>query len=262
MGSSPAVDGFSAAWGILFGYNRPMKTRSLLVAWLGLLLFVAGEAIGLTLSSVMAWSEIEANAFSPRPDSENMHLACPLMLAPGETGLVRAQIVNHIEKEIQPVVMLGLGQPLAAQQEAQTFHLAPLESQPVQWSVDSSHATFGRLILVNVLQGQYNLNPPRWGSCGILLFSLFGLGGNATFALIFAASLLLVLSGGGLWLTFRKPSNETSKKAVQACIFLAAVTLLALLTALPRLWGLTVFFDAFALIVTGVIIVEFILFPH
>ena len=98
--------------------------------------------------------------------------------------------------------------------------------------------------------------------CGILLFSLFGLGGNATFALIFAASLLLVLSGLGLWLTFRKPSNETSKKAVQACIFLVAVTLLALLTALPRLWGLTVFFDAFALIVTGVIIVEFILFPH
>jgi len=239
-----------------------MKTKSLLVAWLGLLLFVVGEIIGLTLSSIMAWSEIEANAFSPRPDSENMHLACPLMLAPGETGLVRAQIVNHIEKEIQPVVMLGLGQPLAAQQETQTFILAPRESQPAQWPVDSSTSTFDRLILVNVLQGQYNLNPSRWGSCGILLFSLFGLGGSATFALIFASAVLLVLAGGGLWLAFRKPVNESGKKAAQACIFLAAVTLLALLTALPRLWGLTVFFDAFALIVTGVIVVEFILFPH
>jgi len=140
--------------------------------------------------------------------------------------------------------------------------LAPGESETVQWTVDPSDVIFERLILVNILQSQYRANPSRLGSCGIFMFSLLGLTGAQTFALVFALSLFAMLSGGALWLYARWPLNKLGTDIAQLSTVLLVITTLALLTTIPRWWGLTLFFDALILLIFGVIITEFGLFSQ
>ena len=132
----------------------------------------------------------------------------------------------------------------------------------MQWTVDPSDVIFERMILVNILQSQYRDNPSRLGSCGIFTFSLFGMPGAQTFALVFAVSLIAMLSGAALWLYARWPLNKLATSSAQISTVLLVITVLALLTTIPRLWGLTLILDALILLIFGVIITEFGLFSQ
>ena len=129
-------------------------------------------------------------------------------------------------------------------------------------AVDPSDVIFERLILVNIHQSQYRDNPSRLGSCGIFIFSLFGMPGAQTFALVFAISLVAMLSGAALWLYARWPLNKLATNIAQLSTVLLVITILALLTTIPRLWGLTLILDALILLIFGIIITEFGLFSQ
>jgi hypothetical protein len=73
------------------------------------------------------------------------------------------------------------------------------------------------------------------------------------------ASLLL---GSALWFYAHRPLDNWATGVAQANAFLAGMTVAALLSVFPRWWGLTLLLDAVILLVIGVIIVEFILFPQ
>jgi len=127
--------------------------------------------------------------------------------------------------------------------------------------VNGSNVIFGRLILVNVLQGRYGDLASHSSFCGILVFSLFNLIGSQSLVLVFVGSLFLILAGGILWQGIHAPHAAAMDQTLKACGGLAGVSTLALLTALPRWWGLTLFLDAFALIMLTVILTELLLFP-
>jgi hypothetical protein len=239
-----------------------VKLRLLLLSWLGGLLFLAGILIGLSLSAAITWGESEARIYSSYNGDSSLRLKCPLMLSPAESGVVYAEIINLTDEDIKPVVSAEISHGKGPREIRQTVSLAPIASETIQWPVDSSDIIFERLILVNVLQSRYGDNPSRSGSCSILLFSLFGLTGMQTFALVFAVSLILILSGGLLWLYARRPLDKFSGNIVQINSVLLGVTLLALLSTWLRWWGLALFFDALILLVMGVIITEFVLFSQ
>ena len=239
-----------------------MNLKSLLLSWLGALLFLSGVLVGLSLSGAVAWSESEARVYSSFNGEANLAIECPLIISRSESGVVDVRIVNLTGEEIRPVVTALISHGTVPRQIKQTFPLSSLKSESVQWIVDSSDVIFERVILVNVLQSRYSNNPSRSGSCGILVFSLFDLTGMQTFGLIFAISLTLVFAGGALWLYVRQPLDKLSGNIVQINSVLLAVTILALLSAWARWWGLALFFDALIMLVMGVIITEFILFPQ
>ena len=91
--------------------------------------------------------------------------------------------------------------------------------------------------------------------------SLLNLIGYESLALILAGGVLLILVGGLLWSRLHAPLNELAEQTLKACGGLAGVIALAVLTALPRWWGLTLFVDAFALIMLVVLFTDFLLFP-
>ena len=239
-----------------------MKLKSLLWSWLGALLFLAGALTGLSISGAYAWGESEARIYSSFDGDIGLRLKCPFMLSPDESGVVRAEAINLIDEEIKPVVTAAISHGKVPREITQTLSLAPLESETVEWIVDSSDAIFERLILVNVLQSRFGDNPSRSGSCGILLFNLFGLTGMQTFALGFAVSIIAMLAGGGLWYYAHRPLNKFSGSIVQINLVLFGITIFALLTAWARWWGLTLFFDALILLVMGIILTEFVLFSQ
>lgn len=235
-----------------------MKSNSILLAWLGALLFYAGVFLGLALSSAVAWAESEALVASPSNAELGLALHCPAMISAQQSAIVDAHITNLTEEEIKPVVTAEISHGELPRELRQTVLLGPQESTTVEWSVDAADVVFDRLILVSVLQSPYSDNPSRSGSCGILLFDLFGLNGGQTFALLLAASLLLSSAGGGLWTYARWPLAPFSVSIVQIHSILFGATLLTLVCTLAGRWGLAIFFDVVILIVLGVILTEFL----
>jgi hypothetical protein len=239
-----------------------VKLKSLLLSWLGALIFLTGVLVGLFLSGAVTWSESEARIYSSFNGETNLGIKCPIILSPAETGVIQTEIVNLTGEEIKPVVTAQISHGRVPREIKQTFQLQSLNSESAEWVVDSSDVIFERVILVNVLQSRYSNNPSRSGSCGILVFSLFGLTGIQTFGLVLAVSLILMFSGGALWLNARRPLDKFAGNIVQINSVLLAVTILALLSTLARLWGLALFFDALILLVMGVILTEFVLFSQ
>ena len=239
-----------------------MKTRSNVIPILGIVLFLTGVFLGLSLSSVIVWGELEASIDAMPVGAESMLLRCPLMLSFSETGNIYAEIINHTDEEIKPLVIAEIGQPYTAREIRQMFMLDAREVEVAQWSVNSSESVFGRLILVNILQSRYSNNPPRWGSCGIFLIDLFGLTGKQSFYLIFFTSIICIVIGSELFHISLKNPSETSKKMVHAGNLLAASIIFALILSIPRWWGLALMLDAFSLLAVGVIFTDFILLPH
>src|SRR6185503_18696706 len=131
------------------------------------------------------------------------------------TGVIKANIVNLMEEDITPLVSAEISHAPVPRNLDQKVALKSGASQIVEWTVDSSDVIFGRLILVDILQSRYRNNPSFFGSCGILLFSLFGMTGMETFGLAFALSLLAMLSGRALWSNTQQPPDSFSKNLMR-----------------------------------------------
>ena len=239
-----------------------MKLRSFFLSLLAVLLFLAGVLLQLSLSGGVVWGEVEASIYGTQATGGGLNLNCPLMLAPSESSMVTAVLTNSLEEPVLPTVTTEISKMGGMQRQSQTLSLAPHETRIIQWSVNCSDVIFGGLILVNVIQGRYGDLDSQHGFCGILIFNLFNLTGNELFVLIFISGIVLILIGGTLWRHIHEPLDDLAEQTLRACGGLAGVTTLALLTALPRWWGLTLFLDAFALIMLSVIFTDFLLFPQ
>jgi hypothetical protein len=239
-----------------------VNIRVLFLSWLGALLFLAGILIGLALSGAYAWGESEARIYSSLNGDVDLSIECPLMMSPRESGVITAEITNLTDEEIRPVVTAEISHEKAPREISQTVSLLSGKSETVEWTVDSSDVIFERLILVNVLQRRYGDNPSHSGSCGILIFSLFGLSGMQTFGLGVAVGIIVMLAGAWLWLYARWPLDKFSGNIVQINVVLLSITIFALLSTWAHWWGLALFFDALILLVMGIILTEFVLFSQ
>ena len=239
-----------------------MKLNPKLKSWLGALLFLMSVLAGLALSAVVTWGQAEATLYTSFNGDTRVGIRCPLMLAPFETGRVRAMIANLTGEEIKPVVSAGISHIPGPRREDQTIVLGSGGSETVTWEVDASDVVFERLILVNILQSRYRDNPSMLGSCGILVFNLFGLTGLETLWLVVSASLAAMFSGGFIWVNSRRPLNLYSGNLVRVNTLLMIIIVLALLSMFLRWWGLTLVLDALSLLVMGVIFTDFVLFSQ
>jgi hypothetical protein len=246
---------------ILVIFDALMKLSSFFLSLLAVLLFLVGIALELSLSGASVWAEVEAAVFGTQTTTGGLNLACPLMLSSSESGMVSTLIANSLDQQVSPLVITEISRGGVPQSLSRTLLLPPHQDQTLQWSVDDSDLIFGRLILVNVVQSRYADLDPHRGFCGILVFDLFNLTGYESLVLILIGGFLLILVGGLLWSRLHAPLNELAEQTLKACGALAGVTTFAVLTALPRWWGLTLFLDAFALIMLVVLFTDFLLFP-
>lgn len=236
-----------------------MKPHLSFLSPVGFLFFLAGILIGVSLSAVILWGEMEVRLITSYPPSKTLQMKCPFMLSPAESGKVEAVIVNSTDQEVNPMITEDINNA-GDSGIASPILLAPMASRTLEWTVDGSNVIFGRLILINIFQSPYRDNPSYLGSCSILSFSLFGLTGMQTFNLLFAGSLIGILLGGGLWLYARRQLNDSSP-VTQAGVILGVMTLVVLLSSILHWWGLTLFLDALILLCGGIFITEFALFP-
>ena len=239
-----------------------MKRKSFFLTALGIGFFFLGIMLGLALSAGGVWGEIEARLYTSFTATSGLRtLECPLMLAPAKSGIVTATFDNPTDELAKPVIRLETSHPGGARQTSQALSLAPGATQTLNWTVGADDAIFSRLILVSVYQSQYRQLPSRLGLCGILVLGLFGLSGSQTFTLTFAVSILSLMVGGALWLLRMRSLGGPVLAVTNAGGVLAAIVLAGMVSSLPRWWGLTLFCLALTVLMIGVIVTEFILFP-
>ncbi len=238
-----------------------MKLTPTQQSWLGSLLILIGILIGLALTASVTWAYSEADLYVSFNADRNLALKCPLMLSPNELGVVSAHIKNFTNEQITPTVSATISHAGQPRQTNQVVTLQTQDSQNLQWTVNPTDVIYDHLILVNVTQLRYRDNPSMLGSCGILLFSLLGLNGLGTLILILALSLATMFTGAFLWRQAHpQPWNDYLINLSRAGIALMSMTILALLTLIPRWWGFTLIFDAATLLMMGIIFTDFVLF--
>jgi hypothetical protein len=239
-----------------------MKQRSLFLVISGIILYLFGLLLGSALSAGLAWGEIETRLHTSFPPTAGLKtLKCPLLLAPAESGIITATFDNPTNELVTPEISLEINTTVGAKQTGQSLSLAPGAAQTLSWTVGAGDRIFGRLILVGVYQSQYRQLGSRVAQCSILVLGLFGLSGIQTLTVIFAASILCLVLGSALWLLgMRQPGRPVSAASNPGGV-LAATVLAAMLTSLPRWWGLTLFCLSLTVLMIGVILTEYILFP-
>lgn len=120
---------------------------------------------------------------------------------------------------------------------------------------------FDRLILVNVAQMNYRDLPSQQGYCSIFLLNMLGLPGWQILIILCAISLLCLIAGSLIWLRDHSVINEDDGNIARPFVSLAALSTLALITALIHWWGLVILLDGVALMLIGVIFTEVLFSP-
>ncbi len=189
-------------------------------------------------------------------------MECPLMIAPWETATIKTAVTNTlVDKNTKPQVNAIFSTENGQRVESQTLALAPLESQPLQWTTDKRDIIYDRLILVNVLQRPYNKLPSHQGACSIFVYSQFGMSGMNTLIFLAAVSMFFGLAGIALLSRLLRPSNQFTEQVLKINIVFLCLTAAGFLSALPRLWGITIIFDGAALLTLTTALTEIFLFP-
>lgn len=228
---------------------------------LGSLQILIGILIGLALTSSVTWAYSEADLYVSFNADRNLALKCPLILAPNESGVLTAKIKNLINEQITPTVSATISHVGEPRQINQVVTLPTQDSKTLQWTVNSSDIIYDHLILASITQLRYRDNPSMLGSCGVLSFSLLGLNGIGTLILILVLSLGALFTGAFLWRQAHpQPWNNYLINLSRAGIALMSMTLLALMTLIPRWWGFTLIFDAAMVMMMGIIFTDFVLF--
>lgn len=214
---------------------------------LGILLFSIGLLAGMALFGAVIWSDLEASLFNPgiQQDAALRSLRCPVVITTSETGTVTASLHNPLDRSTDRYVRAHItdGYVTLLREVNELVTLEPGERQQVQWTVTADDAAFRRLILVKVvLRGRYPL-PSRQGTCGILVVDVPYLTGDQVFGLSFAASLLAMAVGYGLWYRASQPLHERGRELARAMVVLAGSILVGTIVGLLGLWvpGLIVF---------------------
>jgi len=215
----------------------------------GALLLISGIAISLVLSAAMFWGELEARLYTQQTGDKSLPIQCPLVIAPWEGAVIQTVITNTLTGEdTRPQVNAIISHEGNMRLVTETLELAPLESRPLQWTVDHEDIVFERLILVNIFQYRYRDLPSRQGACSILVFSAFSLTGRNTFYLLVSTGVLGSLLGAALLYFLFNPFTDLTRSPAQLIGVILCLTLLGLFSALTRRWGLTLVLDAAALL--------------
>jgi hypothetical protein len=234
------------------------KNRPLLVV-LGILFFISGSAINLLFSSNLVWGEMEALLFFSQTGARNLQIDCPLVIADWEESSITSIVTNDSNQATKPQVNAMFSYQKDIRVETETLNLEAFASQPLKWIANADNLIFERLILVNVFQHQYRTLEARQGTCSILVYSLFGMNGRNTVIALVEIGVLASLLGIGLLYYGLHPFVEIIKKLMQVNIIFPILVLLGLFSALPRLWGFTLFFNAMAVLAISVAYIEILL---
>jgi hypothetical protein len=243
-----------------------MKKSYLFIRILGVLVLSAGVLLGIALAAVSVWGDFEATRFdaalSQLRDASLTSFRCPVIMTTQESSTVRATVKNPLDRPITLTVRTDVSNYLNLIRENRVqVPLDPGQREKLEWAVTPDDVVYGNLILVKALQFRQYPLPGRLGSCGIVVLDVPFLSGGLIVALAFAASLLGMVGGIGLWSTGRRPWTKRNRQAARTMGALAGSVVAGMVSGILGWWMLALIILAVNVLLTGAIIGHFMNSP-
>ena len=201
-----------------------MEKNKRWINWISTLLFTFGVLIGITLTLINVWGDLEAGMFATMIQAEEgiSSLNCPAMITTAETATVSASFTNtHIrpvERNIR--VHISDGNATLMREELSKLPLTPGKTEKLHWVVNPEDAAYDQFILVRVYLFPKAPLPAQDGSCGIMVVNFPFLSGGQTLTASYMASFLFLSIGTVLWVTKNKPIRGNLQNKLRTMIFL------------------------------------------
>ena len=234
-----------------------MKPQNKILGGLGLVLFFIGVLLGMVFFAGLTWASLEASlyfGFNGGAETK-LHLVCPYIMTPQDSGSVRAIITNKVEKPISPVIQADFSGPMLRTIRTQPS-IDPGTTQEIKWAISSRDVDYGALIMAQVYQYSSYSTPTAMATCGTLFFNLPVLTGLEIYILALVLSLLVIASGIGLWIINNRPVTGRSLEYLWGLAFLAAIVLLGILFGSLGQWMLGIFALVLSLLMVFIQIVR------
>ncbi len=207
---------------------------------LGALLFVLGVLAGLVFNASAVWADLEASQFDPalKADESIDRISCPLIITPGETGVVRVSVKNTADRPVTTAIRAHISEGFVTlmRQQDSRHTIQPGETVRLSYDVTAEDAAWHQFVLVRVFVFPALPMHSRAGSCGVLAANLPGLPGWAVLAVWLAVSIAGM--GGGIWLWARPHTRLIGNplRSLRAMLILAGAIVAGMVFNLLGVW--------------------------
>jgi hypothetical protein len=203
---------------------------------LGVSLFAAGILLGILLTAVLTWANLEAAfyGFQRLPGDNFDGLTCPALMTPHETGSILVQVSNPSKKTIEPILRVDVSTRSVPDTKQVQLKIEPGGTQQLEQSITADNIDLGFFIFAKAYRYPAYPLPNAEATCGIFILDLPILNGKHLFYLWLVLSLVLVPSGLWVWSSSLRP--EGTGRMINAAKMLAVLVLFGLLVSIKGVW--------------------------
>ena len=205
-----------------------MTIKNKIISRFGIVLFAFGVLLGMALTAVTVWADLEASFFdadlASRGGETLKTLKCPVLMTSSETGVVRVDLENPVEKPIELRLRAHItdGFVTLMREVNATVPLEPDEEKSTEFYLTGEDVTFNWLILVRVFQFRNYPLPSSQAACGIMVLDVPLLTGGQLLALAITVTILSLAGGIALWVAGNWPLNRPTLATSRTMGVLAA----------------------------------------
>ena len=202
-------------------HTRPLRLLSCTI-------FFLGVTIGLVLSGIAVWNNLEATNyfFTGVKYSPFNGLRCPLIIARTEKGIVIAVFNNPTNEEDNFFYRAEIsGKAFSRRQVRGQIAVAPHQTRTIQITVDANDVDLMFFIFVKINILPNSVHRSQEAVCGVMLVNILGLTGAQISTVALLLSFLGVAIGLGLWQRTGTKADRDLRRVVQTLGFVALLTM-------------------------------------
>ncbi len=191
--------------------------------------------------------------------AELANIHCPILLAPGEEGMISATFRNpHQEKaDIVLKAVVSKGDFIHYRAVTGNLLIKSGEEQVFRWQITpqdivGKNFILSRVFLINLVDSIPL--PARTESCGVFILNIFGLRGTSIVILIFVISLMCLVAGSVLLYFSDFPIQKFSPRIDYGLYGLAGILLIDMITTLIGRWIFAGFLLLLAVLLASILI--------
>jgi len=206
----------------------------------GLVLTAFGSLLGIALSAMLIWADIEANLFKygVTGDKNLPFLDCPLLINGEEENFIKVRIRNNRDKEMTPYIRAYVSEEdiFISRQSATALTILPGDRAEIIWKIYPEDAVYDQFVFFRIFLHDDFPYPSRYGSCGVWVTNIPGLSGEQITRLSLGTIFLSLIIGNVLMRMDPLPQGDPKQEISTGLKYLSGLVLIDLILALLGFW--------------------------
>lgn len=201
----------------------------------GLILAIIGNILGIFLSAILIWADLEANLFKYGVTAEQrIFFDCPILINGEEESTIRVRLKNNRDKVMTPYIRAYVSEEhiTVTRKSAHALTIEPGDSAEIIWKIYPEDAVYDQFVFFRVFLHDDYPHPSKFGTCGVLVTNIPGLTGQQISRFSLAIILLSLIVGNALLLKKSLPHTKKIKELITGIRILSGSVMVLLVPAL------------------------------